>query len=74
MTSNNKTTSEIVEHFFRHESARIVSHLCAYFRTNYLEEAEDAVREALIKAMNTWPYQAVPKNPAAWILTVARNK
>jgi len=74
VTSNNKPTSEIVNYFFRHESARIVSHLSSYFGTNHLEEAEDAVQEALIKAMNTWPYRSVPKNPAAWILTVARNE
>ena len=68
-----KSTEEIVDHFFRHESARVISHLSAQFGTNYLEEAEDAVQEALIKAMKTWPFRSVPQNPSGWILTVARN-
>ena len=63
----------MVDHFFRHESARVISHLTAHFGTRHLEEAEDAVQEALIKAMQSWP-RAVPNNPSAWILTVARNK
>jgi len=69
-----KTTAEIVDHFFRHESARVISHLTAHFGTKHLEEAEDAIQEALIKAMNSWPFRTVPDNPSAWILTVARNK
>ena len=71
--NGHSTTTELVEHFFRHESARVISHLTAHFGTRHLEEAEDAVQEALIKAMNSWP-RGVPKNPSAWILTVSRNK
>ncbi len=67
------STAELVDHFFRHESARVISHLTAHFGTRHLEEAEDAVQEALIKAMHSWP-RGVPNNPSAWILTVARNK
>lgn len=67
------TTEELVDHFFRHESSRVISHLSANFGTSYLEEIEDAVQDALIKAMHSWP-RAVPNNPSAWILTVARNR
>ena len=73
-TTTINSTEQIVDHFFRHESARVISHLTTHFGTNYLEEAEDAVQEALIKAMNTWPFRSVPSNPSGWILTVARNK
>lgn len=68
-----RSTTELVDHFFRHESSRVISHLTAHFGTRHLEEAEDAVQEALIKAMHSWP-RGVPNNPSAWILTVARNK
>ena len=36
--------------------------------------AEDALGDALEQALQTWPKGGVPKNPAAWLLTVARNR
>ncbi|MEQ9425473.1 MAG: sigma-70 family RNA polymerase sigma factor [Cyclobacteriaceae bacterium] len=73
-SSSQTKTEQVVDHFFRHESGRVISHLSSQFGTAHLEEAEDAVQEALIKAMQTWPFSVVPKNPSGWILTVARNK
>ncbi len=35
--------------------------------------AEEAVQEAFIAALETWPTRGVPANPAAWITTTARN-
>jgi RNA polymerase sigma-70 factor (ECF subfamily) len=31
------------------------------------------VQEALIRAMQTWPYQGIPKNPAAWLMQTAKH-
>ncbi|HEX4645313.1 MAG TPA: DUF6596 domain-containing protein, partial [Verrucomicrobiae bacterium] len=39
----------------------------------HLSLAEDVVQEALARALQTWPYYGVPKNPSAWIMRVARN-
>jgi RNA polymerase sigma-70 factor, ECF subfamily len=39
----------------------------------HLGLAEDAVQEALIRALRTWPFQGVPPNPAAWLHTAARR-
>jgi RNA polymerase sigma-70 factor (ECF subfamily) len=36
--------------------------------------AEDAFQEALIAALERWPRDGTPSNPAAWITTTARNK
>jgi RNA polymerase sigma-70 factor, ECF subfamily len=36
--------------------------------------AEDAVQEAFVVALDRWPRDGVPANPAAWVLTVARNR
>jgi RNA polymerase sigma-70 factor (ECF subfamily) len=36
--------------------------------------AEDAPQEALAQALEQWPSNGQPKNPAAWILTVARRR
>jgi RNA polymerase sigma-70 factor (ECF subfamily) len=39
-----------------------------------LSLAEDALQEALAQALEQWPNNGQPKNPAAWILTVARRR
>lgn len=67
-------TSQLVDHFFRTEYGKAVSHLTSRFGSSNLELAEDSVQEALIKAMQTWPYSQIPDNPTGWILRVARNK
>ena len=36
--------------------------------------AEEAVQEAFVRALETWPTQGVPRNPGAWITTTARNR
>ncbi|WP_425390575.1 RNA polymerase sigma factor [Ekhidna sp.] len=67
-------TSQLVDHFFRTEYGKAVSHLTSKFGASNLELAEDSVQEALIKAMQTWPYSQIPDNPTGWIFKVARNK
>lgn len=42
--------------------------------TRSLPEAEDAVQEALVAALSTWPTQGMPDSPEAWLLTAATNK
>lgn len=66
--------SQLVDHFFRTEYGKVVSHLTSKFGPSNLELAEDSVQEALIKAMQTWPYSQTPDNPTGWILRVAHNK
>jgi RNA polymerase sigma-70 factor (ECF subfamily) len=36
--------------------------------------AEEAVQEAFITALETWPERGIPDNPGAWITTTARNR
>src|SRR5947208_26036 len=36
--------------------------------------AEDAGQEAFLVALERWPRDGTPGNPAAWITTVARNR
>lgn len=36
--------------------------------------AEDALADALERALQRWPHDGVPANPEAWLLTVARNR
>jgi len=42
--------------------------------TRDLHLAEDALSDALERALRTWPVQGVPDNPEGWVLTVARNR
>src|SRR5919109_4266967 len=65
--------TQVVEHFFRHEAGRIVSTLTRIFGVEHLNRAEDVVQETLIRALQTWPYYGIPRNPAAWITQVAKN-
>ncbi|MGH8301406.1 MAG: sigma factor, partial [Steroidobacteraceae bacterium] len=36
--------------------------------------AEDAIADALERALSRWPAQGIPASPEGWILTVARNR
>jgi RNA polymerase sigma-70 factor (ECF subfamily) len=36
--------------------------------------AEDCVQDAVEKALARWPVTGAPRNPAAWLTTVARNR
>src|SRR5688572_26928099 len=64
---------QVTDHFFRHEGARLVATLTAHLGTRRLQLAEDVVQEALVRALQTWPYRGVPENPAAWLTQTAKN-
>jgi RNA polymerase sigma-70 factor (ECF subfamily) len=63
----------ILEHLFRHQAGRMVAHLTRRLGPAYLTVAEEAVQEAMLRALRTWPYQGVPENPAGWLFRVAHN-
>jgi RNA polymerase sigma factor (sigma-70 family) len=65
--------SQVVDHLFRHEWAKMVATLTGIFGVEHLSLAEDVVQEALARALQTWPFYGVPKNPAAWIMRASRN-
>jgi RNA polymerase sigma-70 factor (ECF subfamily) len=63
-----------VEHLFRHSYGKIVAILLRKFGPSSLEDIEDAVQEALLKAMKIWPYAEIPEHPLAWLIRVAQNQ
>jgi RNA polymerase sigma factor (sigma-70 family) len=65
--------SQLVEHLFRYEGAKMVATLTRIFGIEHLNLAEDVVQEALARALQTWPFYGVPKNPSAWIMRASRN-
>jgi len=42
--------------------------------TGDIASAEDAIADAIERALTRWPDDGVPDNPEGWILTVARNR
>jgi RNA polymerase sigma-70 factor (ECF subfamily) len=74
-TSNQEPqeVSQLVEHLFRHESGKMVAILTRIFGVEHLTLAEDVVQEALARALQTWPFYGVPKNPSAWLMRASRN-
>jgi RNA polymerase sigma-70 factor (ECF subfamily) len=62
----------IVEQTFRQESDKILAALIGSVGDFGL--AEDALQDALVVALERWPREGVPQNPAAWIATTARHK
>lgn len=67
-------TDRLVDHLFRRHSAKIVATLTRVFGSRHLDLAEDVVQDALLKALQQWPFKGVPENPAAWLTLVARNR
>src|SRR5688572_14533748 len=65
--------AQLADHLFRHEAGKLVSVLTGIFGFDRLQLAEDVVQEAMVKALQTWPYYGVPKNPAAWLTQTAKN-
>ncbi|MCR6484909.1 RNA polymerase subunit sigma-24 [Amycolatopsis sp. OK19-0408] len=62
--------AEVVGRVFREDRARLLAALVRVLGD--FELAEDALQDAAAQALRTWG-AAVPDDPAAWLLTVARN-
>jgi RNA polymerase sigma-70 factor (ECF subfamily) len=43
-------------------------------RNGDIAAAEDAIADALERALTRWPAEGTPANPEGWVLTVARNR
>jgi RNA polymerase sigma-70 factor (ECF subfamily) len=67
------TAGPLLEHLFRRQAGRIVAHLARLLGPARLGLAEETVQEAMLRALQTWPYQGLPENPAAWLFRVAHN-
>ena len=63
---------DVLDRLFRRESAQAVAALARALGD--LDRAEEAVQDAYATALERWPRDGVPANPAAWIVTAARNR
>ena len=64
----------LADHLFRREAGRMVSSLVRVLGVRQLALAEDAVQDALVRALETWKFGGAPANPAAWLMRSAHNR
>src|SRR6266404_1155137 len=69
--SGQQSTHRTIERVARESYGRLVAYLSAHTRD--VASAEDALSNALVAALTTWPQDGVPQNPEAWLLTAARH-
>ncbi|HET7037347.1 MAG TPA: RNA polymerase sigma factor [Thermomicrobiaceae bacterium] len=57
---------------FREEYGRIIAGLIR--RLGDFDRAEESLQDAFAAALERWPVEGAPRNPAAWLTTTARRK
>ncbi|NHZ66150.1 RNA polymerase sigma factor [Massilia genomosp. 1] len=67
-----QAAARVIEGVWRIESARIIGALARMLRNVGL--AEELAHDALVSALERWPEAGIPDNPAAWLMTVAKNR
>ncbi|MCK6376110.1 MAG: RNA polymerase subunit sigma-24 [Zoogloea sp.] len=65
-------TRRAIEAIWHLEAARVIGRAARLVRDVGL--AEDIAQDALVAALETWPEDGVPANPAAWLMTATRHR
>jgi predicted RNA polymerase sigma factor len=73
MAHDPSKASVLVDHLFRSRAGQMVAWLTRVFGPAHIDLAEEVVQDALVKALQQWPYSGIPDNPGGWLLAVARN-
>jgi RNA polymerase sigma factor (sigma-70 family) len=66
--------STSLKHLFQQEFSKMVAVISHLYGLQHIEIAEDIVSETFLLATETWDEKGVPKNPTAWLYTVAKQK
>jgi RNA polymerase sigma-70 factor (ECF subfamily) len=69
-----RESSRLIEQVVRRERGRLVASLVRHMGPHQIDLAEDLVQEAIVAAIEHWPYRGIPDNPAAWLTKTAKNK
>ncbi len=72
MSDHGAAAHAAIERVFVEEAGRVLATLIGAF--DDFDLAETAVQEAFVVAVQRWPADGVPPNPAGWIVTTARRK
>ena len=70
--ASTEAAHDVVDRVFREEQGRAVATMIRVLGD--FDLAEEAVQDAFMSALETWPERGVPDNPGAWITTTARNR
>lgn len=65
---------ESLKQLFQQEFSKMVAVISKLFGLEHIEIAEDIVSETFLQATETWEVKGTPKNPTAWLYTVAKQK
>src|SRR3954451_10876161 len=65
-------TQGAIDAVWRIESPRLIAGLTRIVRDVGL--AEDLAQDALVAALEQWPESGVPRNPGAWLMTIAKRR
>ncbi len=57
---------------WRIESAKLIAGLTRIVRD--VGQAEELAQDALVAALESWPQDGIPDNPAAWLMTTAKRR
>lgn len=60
-----------IEQVFRRQKAQLVAALTRMLRD--VHRAEEIAQDALVSALETWPFSGIPENPGAWLMLTARR-
>ncbi|MEW6629376.1 MAG: RNA polymerase sigma factor [Pseudomonadota bacterium] len=66
------TATATIEAVWRIEQPKLAARLARYLRDIGL--AEEVVQDAFVTALERWPREGIPRNPAAWLTRVATNR
>lgn len=60
-----------IETVWKRESTRLIAAIARVTRD--IDTAEELAQDALVSALERWPDDGIPANPAAWLMTVAKR-
>ncbi|TQL69677.1 RNA polymerase ECF family sigma subunit [Nocardioides albertanoniae] len=65
-------TDDAILAVWRNESVRLLAGLARM--THDLDLAEDLAQDALVAALEQWPREGIPRNPGAWLMSIAKRR
>ena len=68
----NKTVRESIDDLYRSDSRRVLATLIRL--VGDFDRAEEALHDAFMAAIDTWPADGIPDNPRAWLVSTGRFK
>jgi RNA polymerase sigma-70 factor (ECF subfamily) len=67
-----KDVPKTIEAVWKIESTRLIAAIARVTRD--IGVAEELAQDALVTALEVWPEEGIPENPAAWLMTAAKRR